>query len=68
MQTALEVKTLGVSGTELHKKIYFQKWVNELPEAKKILMSVEELREDLSIFIKQLKIEENEQVQQDPVL
>lgn len=54
LMTATEVKDLGITGIDLYKKIYYPQWVNQLPEAKKILMTDEELRSDLSDYVNKI--------------
>ena len=50
--SAQEVKDLGVIGEDLECKIYYPQWVNQLLEAKKVLMTVDQLKEDLKTFTK----------------
>ena len=54
--SANEVKLLGVPEEELLKKIYYPQWVNQLTDAKKILMSPDELKSDLQGYINNLKL------------
>ncbi len=63
--TPEQVKALGVGGEQLLLKIYYPQWVNQLIEAKKQLMSVEELKEDLKTFVETINVNiENEEVQE----
>ena len=50
--TASEVKLLGVSEDELKLKIYHPQWLLQLSDAKKVLMSEEDLRNDLKEYVK----------------
>ena len=51
-----EVKALGITGNELNKKIYYPQWVNQLTEAKKLLMTPDELKKDLEVYVNNLNI------------
>ena len=54
--SAQDVKDLGVTGTELYKKIYYPQWVNQLTDAKVFFMSEDDLRNDLQEYVDKLNI------------
>ena len=49
--TAKEVKELGVNDDDLKLKIYYPQWVSQLTEAKKSLMTKEELLAELTKYV-----------------
>lgn len=49
--TAIEVKGLGVDQLDYRMKVYYSQWVNQLDEAKKLLMNEAELRENLKEYV-----------------
>lgn len=63
--SAQEVKDLGITGDELLKKIYYPQWVNQLEEAKQLLMTTEQLKEDLNDYVLKLNVKlKQDEVQQ----
>lgn len=63
--SAQEVKDLGITGDELLKKIYYPQWVNQLEEAKQLLMTPEQLKEDLNDYVLKLNVKlKQDEVQQ----
>ena len=54
--SAQAVSDLGITGTDLYKKIYYPQWVNQLNDAKKTLMTVDELKADLLDYVTKLNI------------
>tara|TARA_R110002096_G_scaffold36129_1_gene101294 strand:+ start:149 stop:1792 length:1644 start_codon:yes stop_codon:yes gene_type:complete len=62
--TPTEVKDLGVEGEDLLKKIYHSQWINQLNEAKKVFMTLEELNKDLTEYVILKSINNVKEVQQ----
>ncbi len=65
--TPEQVKALGIEGEQLLLKIYYPQWVNQLGDAKKQLMTIEELKNDLMAFISKINInieDEPEEIQE----
>lgn len=54
--SALDVSTLGITGIDLSKKIYYPQWVAQLSDAKKTLMTVDELKADLLGYVTKLNV------------
>lgn len=54
--TAKEVQELGIEGVELQMKIFHPQWVNQLDDAKKTLMTIDELKEDLKEYTSKMNI------------
>lgn len=54
--SAKDVADLGITGNDLYKKIFYPQWVNQLNDAKKTLMTVDELKADLLDYVTKLNI------------
>ncbi|MEO0572586.1 MAG: hypothetical protein AAF039_12845 [Bacteroidota bacterium] len=56
--TPLEVKSLGVDPIDFKCKVYYPQWVSSLDDAKIILSTTEELKNDLKQFVEQKQLED----------
>lgn len=59
--SAKEVSDLGITGKDLLIKIYYPQWASQLNEAKKTLMSLDELKADLKTYVDGLNVELKQQ-------